>query len=86
MSDVSDVRIETGIPGDDQMSGFMNATLQSTSDYKCDFSIATHVEIPSDVEQRGETAVAQHLAKVLAACAGEGLRFHVQVGPFGDGR
>jgi hypothetical protein len=49
--------ITTGVPGDDQESSFMNATLQSTSGPgkgdlgdDLEFSIAVHVGVPGDVD------------------------------------
>lgn len=81
--DTRDLHIVTGVNGDDQMGSFQNATLQSTPDYKLDYSISTHVDIPPDIARRGEEAVANHLAFVLGDRLGDGVRFRVQVGPFG---
>lgn len=84
--DIPGLRITTGVDGDTQISSFQNATLQSTPDYKLDFSVATFIDIPADIAKLGEEAVANHLAFLLGDRLGDGVRFQVQVGPFGGGQ
>lgn len=60
---------------------FMNATLQGNK--KISFSIATHVEVPDDVYDKGQKEVVQYLKDVLGmlAIAAPMVTYEVQVGP-----
>lgn len=77
------VQVRTGVDGDSQDSSFGNATLQATGDHTIEFSIATTAQVPADVSGRGEQAVADFLAAVLAPAASGPVRFDIQVGPAG---
>jgi hypothetical protein len=78
--------ITTGICGADQESSFMNATLQSAGKgedgkFALDFSIATHVDVPADINTEEDLRDYLHH---LFSDAHETVSFEIQIGPFGD--
>ena len=75
------LQVDEGIPGDEQESSFMNATLQSAGDL-VDFSVSTSIDVPEQISAQGESAVKGYIEDVLrAAClAHPALSFQVQVG------
>lgn len=79
------LKIETGIPGEDQQSSFMNATLQETADCSLEFSIATYISVSPSL--RTEEELASLISNVLGpvVAADPRVSFEVQIGPAGDG-
>lgn len=85
--------IETGMPGDEQETTFMNATLQSAG-FDVEFSIAMHVKIkPEELAEQWPNLtpverVARRLDLLLGHLASEGggdVEFHAIIGPSGSG-
>ena len=90
------MEIRTGICGDAQEAGFMNATLQSTPDHQTEFSIATHVGFPDGTSKAKATNVLEELFIHLERSAKDYLErwpdtkdikvgFEIEIGPFGNG-
>ena len=79
------MKIRKGVCGDDQMSSFDNATLQSGGSYKVEFSIAAFVELPEKLHKASEEEVAQYLENLLGRVEYHGLSFEVEIGPAYDG-
>lgn len=80
------LKMYLGIPGDEQESDFMNATLQETAnDPNLEFSIATHVEIPALI--RSERSLAGWLGMIFEDFIHEHPEVHIeiQIGPAGNG-
>lgn len=79
---VPSVAIETGVSGDDQQGGFINATMQHAGDHLT-FSIATDLKVPEHVAAAGEAAVAEFVRDRLSKASTfvPGLGFRVQIGP-----
>lgn len=79
-------KIFMGIPGDDQESSFMNATLQQSSgEPTLEFSIATHLDVPKYV--RSEDSLANWLNMVFGDFVHEHpeVEIEIQIGPEGSG-
>lgn len=76
------VRIDRGVPEEDQEGSFMNATLQGVGSSLA-MSIATTLLVPDHIANDGEEAVAKFVnnALVFAGNTSSRLRFHVQIGP-----
>ena len=81
--------ITTGVPGDDQESSFMNATLQSTSGLE--FSVAVHIGVPGDMDTEEKLRrylhdVFQTAIEVTEKKFGVAtLNVEIQIGPTGSG-
>lgn len=77
--------IDTGIPGAEQESNFMNATLQKLRDENVDFSVACHIGVGAEVKT--EEQLFDYLADLLGRVteAFPDLNFEVQIGPYGEG-
>lgn len=89
------IEIETGIPGTEQESSFINATIQTHGEDRdgyggIDFSIATKVTVPDSV--KNEADLARYLEWVLGLMddavpaeypwwEGPSVSFEVQIGP-----
>jgi hypothetical protein len=76
------VIVTEGIPGADQQGSFINATLQAVG-LNLDMSVATRVEVPPGVIEKGEGVVAAFVHTLLlkaTAAAGSALHFEVQLG------
>lgn len=81
--------ITTGVPGNDQESNFMNATLQTFGDLE--FSVAVHVGMPGNISSQDE------LRDYLSELFGEAIRHtnkhfgpnplnvEILIGPAGNG-
>ena len=79
------LKITLGVPGDDQESSFMNATLQWTAnDPELAFSIAVNVGVPADVVN--EEQLATYLGGIFGDVVHEHPEVHVeiQLGPMED--
>ncbi len=78
------LKIEAGIPGNDQESSFTNATLQTIRE-DLEFSIATYISVGESVKT--EADLASLISNVLAPIVAEDPRisFEVQLGPYGEG-
>ena len=72
------LEIKIGIPETVQESSFANATLQGPGSVA--FSIATYVEITTEVAAKGQRAVAAFLREKLTPIATNGVTFVVQIG------
>lgn len=80
------LRIFSGITGDAQEGGFMNATLQGTmNEPNLEFSVATHVEVPAQIVT--EERLMEYLGGIFGAVVHQHPELHIeiQLGPAGDG-
>lgn len=85
-TDVEWLWITTGVPGDDQESSFMNATLQQAGDkWSIEFSVACHIGIPAGPAEHDEDALADYLRDVLERVhiVAPELNWEIQIGPEG---
>lgn len=75
------LQIETGIPGDDQESAFMNGTLQMLTEHNLAFTVQTFVEAPAQVSD--EQQLRAYLVELFrrVAAAEPALSFDIQTGP-----
>ena len=83
------MKIRKGVCGDDQMSGFQNATLQSGGGNKVEFSIATFIKLPDSLRDADEVAVSAYLQSVFMLIEKNfkeaSLAFEIEIGPADDG-
>jgi len=81
------MEMRTGICGDEQMDAYSNSTLQSGGCNKIEFSIATHVKIPTVLHDAPEEVIEKWLEVLLGKLekVEDSISFEVQVGPAGDG-
>lgn len=81
---MSRVQVETGWTGDDQEGSFMNATLQSVSGGKFEFSIAMFIDLPP---HNSEEELATTLTSMLSHIAARypQVSFDVKLGLAGGG-
>ncbi len=73
--------IRKGISASAQESDFMNSTLQTATGGKLAFSIATHIDIPSEWAA-DEDSLAAYLAGVLQPLSTQfNVEFEIELGP-----
>jgi hypothetical protein len=72
------VTITVGPDAEQQLAGMQNATLQDAGPVT--FSIATHVEVPTEIAAAGPERVAEFLHGALPLCRTPVVSFDVQVG------
>ncbi len=75
------VRIETGHPGDEQESSFMNGTLQTVG-HNIAMTVQTFIKVPHIVHTLGENAVLAYVHNMLTKVheTHPEMTFDVQIG------